>query len=240
MTPSNAAPVRTVRWKGTSTDASPQRKYRRVGLIVGLILAAVVLVSVIVALLLAPLFTWKTAFVSLVIDQYRIGSLVAVPFANEDKTALAASLAHSLPTDQTTDSVHLVGFETSAAIREKLGSRLFNLPLRSKDVLVAYVRAQSMVAPPSLDADGIKRTDPLNNKVCLIASDFRIEGERPRGLVPMRELVESIGRESSSTTLIAIDFGDLRWDPRAGVIAGLVPKMLDDEFAEPQRKATGA
>ena len=240
MTPSNAAPVRTVRWKGTSTDASPQRKYRRVGLILGLILAAVVLVSVIVALLLAPLFTWKTAFVSLVIDQYRIGSLVAVPFAIEDKTALAASLAHSLPTDQTTDSVHLVGFETSAAIREKLGSRLFNLPLRSKDVLVAYVRAQSMVAPPSLDADGIKRTDPLNNKVCLIASDFRIEGERPRGLVPMRELVESIGRESSSTTLIAIDFGDLRWDPRAGVIAGLVPKMLDDEFAEPQRKATGA
>ena len=240
MTPSNAAPVRTVRWKGTSTDASPQRKYRRIGLILGLILTAVVLVSVIVALLLAPLFTWKTAFVSLVIDQYRIGSLVAVPFANEDKTALAASLAHSLPTDQTTDSVHLVGFETSAAIREKLGNRLFNLPLRSKDVLVAYVRAQSMVAPPSLDADGIERTDPLNNKVCLIASDFRIEGDRPRGLVPMRELVESIGRESSTTTLIAIDFGDLRWDPRAGVIAGLVPKMLDDEFAEPQRKATGA
>ena len=240
MTPSNAAPVRTVRWKGASTDASPQRKYRRIGLILGLILAAVVLVSVIVALLLAPLFIWKTAFVSLVIDQYRIGSLAAVPFAMEDKTALAASLAHSLPTDQTTDSVHLVGFETSAAIREKLGNRLFNLPLRSKDVLVAYLRAQSMVAPPSLDADGIERTDPLNNKVCLIASDFRIEGERPRGLVPMRELVESIGRESSSTTLIAIDFGDLRWDPRAGVIAGLVPKMLDDEFAEPQRKATGA
>ena len=240
MTPSNAAPVRTVRWKGASTDASPQRKYRRIGLILGLILAAVVLVSVIVALLLAPLFIWKTAFVSLVIDQYRIGSLAAVPFAMEDKTALAASLAHSLPTDQTTDSVHLVGFETSAAIREKLGDRLFNLPLRSKDVLVAYLRAQSMVAPPSLDADGIERTDPLNNKVCLIASDFRIEGERPRGLVPMRELVESIGRESSSTTLIAIDFGDLRWDPRAGVIAGLVPKMLDDEFAEPQRKATGA
>lgn len=240
MTPSNAAPVRTVRWKGASTDASPQRKYRRIGLILGLILAAVVLVSLIVALLLAPLFTWKTAFVSLVIDQYRIGSLAAVPFAIEDKTALAASLAHSLPTDQTTDSVHLVGFETSAAIREKLGNRLFNLPLRSKDVLVAYLRAQSMVAPPSLDADGIERTDPLNNKVCLIASDFRIEGERPRGLVPMRELVESIGRESSSTTLIAIDFGDLRWDPRAGVIAGLVPKMLDDEFAEPQRKATGA
>ena len=240
MTPSNAAPVRTVRWKGASTDASPQRKYRRIGLILGLILAAVVLVSVIVALLLAPLFIWKTAFVSLVIDQYRIGSLAAVPFAIEDKTALAASLAHSLPTDQTTDSVHLVGFETSAAIREKLGNRLFNLPLRSKDVLVAYLRAQSMVAPPSLDADGMERTDPLNNKVCLIASDFRIEGERPRGLVPMRELVESIGRESSSTTLIAIDFGDLRWDPRAGVIAGLVPKMLDDEFAEPQRKATGA
>jgi len=240
VTPSNAAPVRTVRWKGASTDGVPQRKYWRVGLILGLILAAVVLVSVIVALLLAPLFTWKTAFVSLVIDQYRIGSLAAVPFAIEDKTALAASLAHSLPTDQTTDSVHLVGFETSAAIRERLGNRLLNLPLRSKDVLVAYVRAQSMVAPPSLDADGIERTDPLNNKVCLIASDFRIEGERPRGLVPMRELVESIGRESSSTTLIAIDFGDLRWDPRAGVIAGLVPKMLDDEFAEPQRKATGA
>jgi hypothetical protein len=105
--------------------------------------------------------------------------------------------------------------------------------------MIAYVRGQCLVPPPVLDADGNERPDPLGGHACLVAADATLRGEGLRELVPCREIVESIGSAASLTTLVAIDLGNLRWDPRIGVLCSLVPRQLDRDFKAPPVRANG-
>jgi hypothetical protein len=56
-----------------------------------LAIAALLAAAFAVMLVLAPLFSWQTGCVALVIEDYPLGTLAAVPFAESDTTALAAA-----------------------------------------------------------------------------------------------------------------------------------------------------
>jgi hypothetical protein len=229
--------------------------------LLSLLLAILLVVAVVAAIVVAPLFRWQTGFVMLVVDQYQVGTLDAVPYASQDKAAFKESLK-GLLSAVGTEPVDLVGLDSADAIRDQLGPQLRQMPLRTKDVLVAYIRGQSLVAPPELvgidrttpsradngraengrtenvrataDRDGINGFDSIGGRACFVAADLRVRGPRPRELVPLREIVEAIGSCKPRTTLFAIDLGDIQWDPRIGVVANVVSKQLDADFASAQ------
>jgi len=226
--------------------------------ILGLLLAVVLVVAIVAAIVVAPFYRWQTGFVMLVVDQYQLGTLDAVPYADQDTAAFTKSLAGLLSTSGP-EPVDLVGLDSADAIRDQLGPRVRQLPLRSKDVLVAYIRGQTLVAAPDdvgMAAAGPGPTearagdsgrpgvapprspgapaadiDSIGGKACFVAADLRVRGPRPRELVPLRDLVEAFGSAQPRTTLFAIDLGDIQWDPRLGVLANVVPKQLDADFA---------
>ncbi|MFM7520234.1 MAG: hypothetical protein ACKO9B_07165 [Planctomycetota bacterium] len=191
------------------------------------------------ALVLAPLFAWQTTGVTLVIESSSLDVLPGVPFASEDAAALAASLAGRLSPAVSTDLLPLKDFETAEAMRDRLHGFCVKMPLRPRDSMIAYVRGQCLVPPPLLDADGNERPDPLGGHACLVAIDATLRGEGLRELVPIRDIVESIGSAPSLTTLVAVDLGNLRWDPRVGVLCGLVPRHLDRDLEGPPLRANG-
>ena len=226
------------RWRA-GTSSSPRPATRKVAAGAGLALAALAALVLSTALVVAPLFSWQTAGVALVVDGSSLDVLPAVPFAHQDMSALAASLSGRLAPSLSSELLPLKDFDTGEEIRDRLQGFCVKMPLRGKDSMIAYVRGQCLVPPPLLDADGNERPDPLGGHACLVATDATLRGEGLRGLVPIRDIVESIGSAASLTTLVAIDLGNLRWDPRIGVLCGLVPRQLDRDLAAPPLRATG-
>ena len=204
-----------------------------------LAMAALLAAAFAVMLVLAPLFSWQTGCVALVIEDYPLGTLAAVPFAESDTTALAAALSGRLAPKLGREMLQLSDFTTAESMRDRLRMRVVEMPLRRRDVLLAYIRGQCMVAPPLFDAEGNERPDPLSGKVCLIGRDVAVRGERLRELVSCRDVLEAMGSAPSHTTLTALDMGDLRWDPRLGVLCNTVPRQLDRDLSAPLRKANG-
>ena len=190
-----------------------------------------------VGILVAPLFRWQTAAVTLLIDQYELGTIEPVPFGTGDRAALADALAGRLGTKLGDAIVDLTGLESAAGLRELLLPRMKRLDVRPKDVMIAYVRSQAIVAPPTGGTDPDSRSDPLVGRACFLAGDLTIAGPRPRELVPIRDIVEAIGAAPPVTTLHVLDLGDLSWEPRLGVLANVVSRTLDSDFATPQVSA---
>ena len=229
---------RQARWRsGTSSAARPAS--RRVATGAALALAALVAIVLSTALIVAPLFSWQTAVIALIVDDYSLEVLPTVPFANQDTTALATSLSGRLAPSMSGELLQIKGFETVEAMRDRLHGYCVGMPLRGKDSMIAYVRGQCLVPPPVLDAEGNERPDPLGGHACLVAADATLRGEGLREMVPCREIVESIGSAASLTTLVAMDLGDLRWDPRIGVLCSQVPRQLDLDLRAPPLRANG-
>ena len=226
------------RWRA-GPSSSPRPVRRKVAAGAGLALAALAALVLSTALIVAPLFSWQTAGVALVVDGSTLDVLPAVPFSHQDMSALAASLSGRLAPSLSSELLPLKDFDTVEALRDRLHGFCVKMPLRGKDSMIAYVRGQCLVPPPLLDADGNERPDPLGGHACLVATDATLRGEGLRELVPIRDIVESIGSAASLTTLVAIDLGNLRWDPRIGVLCGLVPRHLDRDLEGPPLRANG-
>lgn len=210
---------------------------RRIAAAIFLLALACVAAAIAAGILLGPLLSWQTAFVTLVVDEYRLGVLEPVPFAHEDRRAFHEALADSLHSRLGADPVDLTGFESVEGVRDLLLPRMRQLDVRSKDVLLAYVRGQTFVAPPLFDEAGLQQQDSYAGRACLLASDCSIVGPRPREIVPIRDVIEALGAAPSRLTVVALDLGDVEWDPRLGVLGHVVPTALDREFARPQQDA---
>jgi hypothetical protein len=221
------------RWKASAGQGPTTPRSRRLFAAAVLLAIACVGVAVAAGIVLGPLLTWQTACVTLVIEEYPLGMLEPVPFGEEDREALRTSLSGSLHTSLGDEPVDLVGLDSLQGVRDLLLPRMRGLKLRGKDVMLAYVRGQAFVAPPVFDADGLERPNPLSGVPCLLASDCRIAGERPQEIVPLRTVVEALASSPARTTLVAVDLGDLQWDPRLGVLGHVVPAALDQAFAGP-------
>jgi hypothetical protein len=204
-----------------------------------LAMAALLAAAFAVMIVLAPLFSWQTGCLTLVIEDYPLGTLAAVPFAERDTSALATALTGRLAPNLGREVLQLSEFTTAESMRDKLRMRVIEMPLRRRDVLLTYIRGQCMVAPPLLDADGNERPDALSGKACLIGRDATVRGERLRELVSCRDVIEAMGCAPNQTTVTALDMGDLRWDPRLGVLCNTVPRQLDRDLSPPLRKANG-
>ena len=229
---------RQARWRsGTPSAARPAS--RRVATGAALTLAALAAIVLSTVLIVAPLFSWQTGGIALIVDDYSLEVLPTVPFANQDTTALATSRSGRLAPSMSGELLQIKGFETVEAMRDRLHGYCVGMPLRGKDSMIAYVRGQCLVPPPVLDADGNERPDPLGGHACLVAADATLRGEGLREMVPCREIVESIGSAASLITLVAMDLGDLRWDPRIGVLCSQVPRQLDLDFKAPPLRANG-
>ena len=229
---------RQARWRSGTPSASRPAS-RRVATGAALALAALAAIVLSTALIVAPLFSWQTAVIALIVDDYSLEVLPTVPFANQDTAALATSLSGRLAPSMSGDLLQVKGFETVEAMRDRLHGYCVGMPLRGKDSMIAYVRGQCMVPPPVLDAEGNERPDPLGGHACLVAADATLRGEGLREMVPCREIVESIGSAASLTTLVAMDLGDIRWDPRIGVLCSQVPRQLDKDLKAPPLRANG-
>lgn len=226
------------RWRAEPRQALRSRRVGRLVKGLGLLAIAIIGAAVVVGILVAPLFRWQTAAITLLIDQYELGTIEPVPYGSEDRAAFGAALAGRLGTKLGADVLDLTGLESAVGLRELLLPRMLRLDLRPKDVMIAYVRSQAIVAPPSPNAAPESRTDPLAGRACFLASDLSIAGTRPRELVPIRDVVEAIGASPAFTTLHVLDLGDVAWEPRLGVLGNVVPRVLDADFAAPQRNAS--
>lgn len=230
---------RTDAWKPParrSLAASPGRR-RTIALI--LAVTAVTCAATVLGLVLGPLFAWQTAVVTLAVDQYRLGTLAPVPFSEADTAAIEDAIKRAPGAAFGGKAVAVDGTETVDGMRDLLLPKMTSLPLRAKDVLIAYVRGQTIAAVPVFDAEGMPLSDPVTERACLVAADCTIRGARPRELIPIREVVEAIGAATSRTTLVFIDLGDVHWDPRIGTLAHVVPRLLDEELVAAQKKARG-
>ncbi len=204
-----------------------------------LVIATVAAIAAVAAFSLAPLFGWQTACLAILYDDYSGDVLSPVPYAAEDFARLADSLSGRAAAASGRGLMRLTDLETASAMRERLAVRLADLRVRPKDTLFAYVRGQSLVVPPALDEAGRTQDDPLNGVPCFLAADLALRGPRPAGLFPCRQVVESLAAATSETTLVALDLGNLRWDPRLGVVCNLVPERLDTAFSRPSDRAIG-
>jgi hypothetical protein len=83
------------RWRA-GPSSSPRPATRKVAAGAGLALAALAALVLSTVLIVAPLFSWQTAGVALVVDGSSLDVLPAVPFAQQDMSALAASLSGRL------------------------------------------------------------------------------------------------------------------------------------------------
>jgi hypothetical protein len=195
--------------------------------------------AIVLGLVLGPLFAWQTAVVTLAINQYRFGVLAPVPFSQADTAAIEEAIKRAPGAAFGGKPIAVDGTETVDGMRDLLLPKMTSLPLRAKDVLIAYVRGQTIAAVPVFDVEGMPLYDPVTERACLVAADCTIRGARPRELVPIRDIVEAIGAATARTTLVLIDLGDVHWDPRLGTLAHVVPRLLDEEFVVAQKKARG-
>jgi hypothetical protein len=225
------------RWKATAGKKKAGGGQRFFAAVI-LFTAALLGVALAAGLILGPLFTWQTACITLVVDEYPLGVLEPVPFGAEDSEALRQTLSGSLSSRLGEEPLNLVGFDSVQGIRDMLLPRMRSLDVRGKDVLLAYIRGQSFVAPPLFGDTGLELASSVTGVPCLLARDCRLSSGRPSEVVPIRSVVEAVGASPARVTLVALDLGDLQWDPRLGVLGSVVPMALDAEFAKPQTKAT--
>lgn len=178
----------------------------------------------------APLASWQTTCISLAIDDYPMGLLAPVPYREQDLRALRDVVAGRCGPAGQRNLIELTNHETSVTAQKPLANFMQNLPLRHKDVVVAYVRGQSFV-PALTDSSTISPDSTSPQSGCVLAaSDFSPASNRPRGVVACRQLIETLGSARNTTTLVAMDLGNLRWDPRLGVALHLVPQRLERDL----------
>ena len=220
-------PGRDWRQTGRPPTESASGLWKQRILITALALTAIGMVGVIA---FAPLTSWQTTCVSLALDDYPLGLLAPVPYGEQDIEALRNVVAGRCGSVGERNLVELTNFATSSSIRGQLANHMQDLPLRHKDVLVAYVRGQTLVTTWSGNQKDSSASSTPDGTCCLAASDFSAAGIRPTGLVDCRQLLEALGAGKNRTTLVAMDLGDLRWDPRLGVVLSLVPSRLGEEL----------
>ncbi|RLS71871.1 MAG: carboxypeptidase regulatory-like domain-containing protein [Planctomycetota bacterium] len=215
-------PSMSSRWRSRRTAESARRSTRTVR--IAWTVACAVVIGLVQYLVIPPLFIWHAAVVELSIDDYAIGTLVPLPFGREDAAAVGDALRGALTPRMGREALALDAFTSSAALRDELGARMAALPLRRHDVLIAMVRAQMMVAPGA---------DERGARACLLASDLSLPAGIPEQRVPCRDIINAFMASPARTTFVALDMGDLRWDPRLGIVGGVVPEQLDHELSEP-------
>ena len=215
-------PSMSSRWRSRRTSESARRSTLAVR--IAWTIACAALIGLVQYLVIPPLFMWHAAVVELSINDYAIGTLVPLPFGREDAAAVGDAVKGALAPRMGRKTLTLDAFTSSAALRDELGARMAALPLRRHDVLIAMVRAQMMVAPG---------TDDRGARACLLASDLSLPAGIPEQRVPCRDVIDAFMASPARTTFVALDMGDLRWDPRLGIVGGVVPEQLDREFAAP-------
>ncbi|MFZ4733098.1 MAG: hypothetical protein ACOYK7_11230, partial [Pirellulales bacterium] len=164
-------------------------------------------------LVILPFFASQTGFIQIVIDGYDLGTLPVVPFAEHDSQAVS---------DAVRGRANLFSgekFTTVDAVDKKLQQAVGGLSLKPRDALVAVVRGQAGVC-------GVADSP----RAAIFTSDAKPGQPLSRQLVSCRDLAATLASSPAKTTLVAIDFGDLRWDPRMGVIGGLSAALLDEEL----------
>ena len=226
---------RRTSWRAAAGRPAGNWRLRRLGLVIGLVTSAVIAVGVVASLLLAPFYAWRSGLVVLAVDAYSVGTVEPLPFAAEDAAGLRAALAGGVAAGEVLEPVDLADLTAADSLRSGVGPRCRKLPLRRKDVLIAYLRGQCLVPPNSSEATA---SNPYAGRPCLLAADCQIAGSSPKEIVPIRDVVEAIGSASPLTTLVALDLGSIGWEPRIGVLASLVGRQLDAEFARPQQEAS--
>jgi hypothetical protein len=220
---------RRTRWKAVAPRATARRSALSARL--AWTLGSVALLVGLAVLIVPPLFAWQAAVVQLTIDDYGIGILQPVPFATRDGEAFAAAVAGRVHPSMGREARTLDGINTARELRADLTAALAALPLRSKDVLIACVRAQAGV---------IEEAPGGPHRAAVMASDVMPGDPLPAELVPCRDMFAAIASTPARTAFVAIDYGDLRWDPRLGVVGSLVPALLDEECRAPfDGKASG-
>lgn len=214
------------RWRPSRTAVNGRRATLPARL--GWTLAAVALMAMVPYLVIPPLFIWHAAVVELSIDEYAIGTLLPVPFGKEDAAAISSAVRGGLSPGMGREVLALDSFTSTPALRDELGARMAALPLRQRDVLIAMIRAQTIVAAAANDGrinDG--------TRACVLASDLTLSGNLPEQRVSCRDIIGSFAESKARTILVTLDMGDIRWDPRLGVLSSVVPEQLDREFAVP-------
>lgn len=212
---------RRTRWKAAAAPVAGPRS--RLPARLAWTAASIALLAAVALLVIPPLFMWHAAVVQLTIDEYDLGILAALPFGGRDTEAVATAVAGRLTPALNRAALRLERSDTAAALREQLRPRIAALPLRPRDVLVAIVRAQA----------GIAAADDGTPFAGVFASDARPAEPLPDEIVPCRDLFAAFTAAPTRTTLVAIDFGDLRWDPRLAAVGGIVPALLDEECRRP-------
>ena len=98
-------------------------------------MAALLAAAFAVMIVLAPLFSWQTGCLTLVIEDYPLGTLAAVPFAERDTSALATALSGRLAPNLGREVLQLSEFTTAESMRDKLRMRVIETgtsgPMRS-------------------------------------------------------------------------------------------------------------
>lgn len=186
--------------------------------------ATLVAIITIAFISIAPLTTWQTTCVTLAIDNYQAG-LQPIAYRDLDISGIQKVLSGRCSPATGRGVVRLSNYETSDAIRDQLIGKIQDFKLRQKDVLLAYVRAQSFISSTAEEGS------PTRNHCQLAAADFSLEGGSPSGLVRCSHVLDSLGAGSNNTTLIAMDLGNISWDPRLGTLGNFVPSKLDTELA---------
>ena len=186
--------------------------------------ATLVAISVFAFITIAPLLTWQTTFVTLAIDNYKFGLIQPVAYRDEDISAIQNALQGRCSPATNRNVVDLSSYETSNALQNQLANKIRDFRFRRKDVLLAYVRAQSFVS--TLPAE-----ESTSTKYCqLAAADFSLNGPSPSGMVRCSHVLDSLSTGTNKTTLIAMDLGNIVWDPRLGTLANFAPTKLDEEI----------
>jgi hypothetical protein len=237
-------PGRRDRWRA---DAGPRESTSLAGRRIAWTLASLLLVGVIATIVV--LWTWRigephTAILHVSIDGYDVVTKIApLPYGVEDTTALEAIALDEWRTVQ-----HPAGTDTAEQLRNlDPGKNWGSRSIGKGDVFIASIRGQSIVVPAS--ARNRTRGDGAENGTsggewlaALLPEDFDVGSGTVAKAVPLETIVGRLLGTPAATTLVAIDLGDLRFDPRLGVLAGLVPGHIEAEIPDwklPDRRDAG-
>jgi hypothetical protein len=163
----------------------------------------------------------RTAIVQISIDKYRDHLIAPLPFGREDAKAIEG-LARK---DRVVVTTH-EGKDTQKDLKEIAGGTVTFKEIDDRkdghrDVAVAIIRAQTAVMK-----DGTEWRASILPEVFGIGAK---DGE-PSGAYPIGPIVKRFANSHALTTLVALDLGDLAWDPRLGIVGSLVPLQLDEDL----------
>lgn len=174
--------------------------------------------------LLLPIYFRGDAYVLLLsIDEYDQNAFISpVPFGLRDIDTLETALK------EVAKSIYRNSIEPTGANLRQLPQQWRGI--QPRDTAIAVLRGQTLVAPAEKTA---ANGDP--NDAYLLPEDVDFadkDNDVPRNAVACKEIFNTISSSSAKTSLIILDTGDLKWDPRIGVIANIVPTQLDFDTAE--------